>query len=47
MKKYRVLAKRVTKWDGSDETAAYFGYGDYRDIKWREVGIVEAKDERG
>ena len=46
MSKFNVLKKKTIRWDGRDETASYFGYGDYTDTKWVEVGIVEAENEK-
>lgn len=46
VKTFIVLKKRTVRWDGSEQTAAYFGYGDYVDIKWDEVGRVMAVNEK-
>lgn len=41
------LFKRITiHWDGSDETAGEFGYGDYTKTEWKYLTSIYAADEK-
>jgi len=44
--KFILEKKRTVRWDGSDETAAHFGYGDYVNIKYDFVAEIEAPTEK-
>lgn len=43
---YQILERVEERWDGSDETAAHFGYGDYRNTTFVDVGQVTARTKR-
>ena len=46
MKLFKLYARRNIHWDGSDETAGKFGYGDYSFVEHDFLTIIPAKNEQ-